>query len=87
VILPAGAVYGPPGPLPSGARVFDAGGPGVAEHFDGVSWPAGKPAPILVVERREVSTDGDKALEKKSASHAALVGLDVPYSLTVRLGN
>jgi hypothetical protein len=59
----------------------------VAEHFDGVSWPAGKPAPILVVERREVSTDGDKALEKKSASHAALVGLDVPYSLTVRLGN
>src|SRR6185503_12298559 len=68
VLLPPGSAYGPPGPLPPGA-----------ENFDGVSWPAGQPAPILVVERHETNPDPkDKALEKKSASHAALVGLDVP---------
>ena len=43
---------GPPGPLPPGARVFDAGGVGAGEKIDGVTWPAGAPGPLVVVERK-----------------------------------
>ena len=63
---------------PAGAQVFDAGGPGAPEHFTGVAWPTGSVGPILVVERKDPAV----ALNGK---RRALVGLDVPYSLTARL--
>jgi serine/threonine-protein kinase len=66
--------------LPSG-RVFDSGGPGAAESFDGIPWPAGAPSPIVVVERK----DGGLEPAAGSKSRKPLVGLDVPYSLNVRL--
>jgi hypothetical protein len=78
VVLPPGAVTGPPGPLPMGSKVFDAGGPGEAEKFEGVAWPAGAPGPIIVVERKDKKPGPD-------GRRPPLVGLDVPYSLTVRL--
>ena len=79
VVLPPGAQSGPPGPLPPGARVFDAGGPGAPESFDGVSWPQGQSGPIVVVERKEPPSRPGKR-------PPPLVGLDEPYSLSVRLG-
>jgi serine/threonine-protein kinase len=79
VVLPPGSQAGPPQPLPAGAKVFDAGGPGQPEKFEGVPWPAGGPGPILVVERKDRKPDAD-------GRRAPLVGLDVPYSLTVRQG-
>jgi serine/threonine-protein kinase len=77
VVLPPGSQAGPPQPLPMGAKVFDVGGPGQPEKFEGVAWPAGGPGPILVVERKDRKPDAD-------GRRAPLVGLDVPYSLTVR---
>jgi hypothetical protein len=79
VVLPPGSASGPPGPLPPGARIFDAAGPGAPERFDGIVWPAGSAGPILVVERKE----GERALPGQP--RPPLVGLDVPYTLTVRL--
>jgi serine/threonine-protein kinase len=78
VVLPAGAAAGPPGDLPPGARVFDNGGPGAPERIADVEWPAGAPPPLVVVQRKDRGPDGAGARE-------ALVGLDVPYSLTVHL--
>jgi serine/threonine-protein kinase len=81
VVLPAGSQVGPPGPLPAGARVFDAGGAGVAESFDGIEWPSGAPSPIVVVERKDGKPDAKDGLSRWHG----LVGLDAPYSLNVRL--
>jgi serine/threonine-protein kinase len=78
VVLPAGSTTGPPEPTPVGARVFDDGGAGAPEHFDGVAWPSGSAGPILVVERKDPRPDA-------SGRRVNLVGLDVPYSFTVRL--
>jgi hypothetical protein len=83
VVWPAGTTFGPPGALPLGARVFDAGGPGAGEKLDGVPWPAGAPSPIVVVQRKlesakSTSTVGDKR-------HHAASGLDVEYALSLRL--
>jgi hypothetical protein len=104
IALPAGSTLTlplPAGPLPSGVRVFDSGGAGMAEDFDGVPWTAGSPGPILVVERKEKDKDDakgkdgkdgkDKDSNKDSATpakrhiHRQLVGLDTPYTLTARL--
>ena len=52
VVLPAGSTMGPPGPLPPGAKVFDAGGVGAGEKLDGVTWSAGTPGPLVVIERK-----------------------------------
>jgi hypothetical protein len=54
VVLPPTATSGPPGPLPSGAKVFDAGGVGAGERFDGIAWPGGDAdiGPYIVVERK-----------------------------------
>jgi serine/threonine-protein kinase len=79
VVLPPGATDGPPRRIPPGAKVFDSGGSGAPEKFDGIAWPSGSPGPILVVERREQTT-----VARKPGGNP-LVGLDVPYSLTVRL--
>ncbi len=78
VVLPAGATMGPPGPLPTGAKVFDAGGVGAGERIEGVSWAAGSPGPIVVVQRK---------LPHSSAAGAprTTVGLDVEYALSLRL--
>jgi hypothetical protein len=73
---PIGSITGPPGPLPPGAKVFDAGGPGAGEKFDGVSWPAGAPAPLVVVERK---------LPRREADRRSTVGLDTEYTLSLRL--
>jgi hypothetical protein len=78
VVLPPGSTSGPPGALPPGARVFDAGGPGAPEPFDGIAWAAGSAGPILVVERKDKPAD-------PTGHRQALVGLDVPYALTARL--
>ena len=70
----AGLAVGPPGPLPPGARMFDAGGPGVARHFGDVELAGGAAgADPGGREARDDPDPEDKALEKKSASHAALV--------------
>jgi len=63
--------------LPGGDKIFDAGGPGAPEKFDGIPWATGAPGPQLVVERKDPKSDGGR--------RGPLVGLDVPYSLTVRL--
>jgi len=80
VVLPSGTQVGPPMPdklLPAGTRIFDGGGAGVAETFDGVAWPAGTASPLVVVERKDGKPDA-------SGRWHGLVGLDVPYSLNVR---
>jgi hypothetical protein len=82
VVLPAGALGGPPGPLPAGAKVFDSGGPGAGETFDGVRWAAGAPGPIVVVERK--SPGGDAAHGQARGPEAA-VGLDTEYALSLRV--
>jgi hypothetical protein len=78
VVLPAGSTMGPPGPLPPGARVFDAGGVGAGEKLDGVSWPNGTPGPLVVVERKLPRTGGPEA-------RRTTIGLDVEYALSLRL--
>ena len=94
VVLPPGSQSGPPGPLPAGAKVFDKGGPGEPEALEGVSWTAGGPGPILVVERKDLASGAGlsprSGLLKKPQAEAPrppLVGLDTPYSLTVRMGH
>jgi len=83
VVLPPGSQSGPPGALPPGSKIFDSAGPGEPEKLEGIPWPAGGPGPILVVQRKEPKPDGKANGERR----APLVGLDVPYSLTVRLGH
>jgi hypothetical protein len=82
VILPLGSTAAsvplPGEPVPPGVRVFDAGGAGAPEAFDGVAWPAGSPSPLIVVERKDGKPDED-------GRYRTLVGLEVPYSLNVRL--
>ncbi len=78
-VPPTAASAGTPlGALPAGSKVFDSGGPGEPEHMSGITWPAGQPAPFIVVERRERvgHTDGPRN---------NLVGIDVPYALTLQL--
>ncbi|HEX9102490.1 MAG TPA: hypothetical protein VF997_09810, partial [Polyangia bacterium] len=76
VVLPAGATMGPPGPLPPGARVFDAAGVGAGEKLDGVPWAAGAPGPLVVVERK---------LPRSGGARRTTVGLDTEYELSLRL--
>ena len=78
VVLPAGATMGPPGPLPAGARVFDAGGVGAGERLDGVPWAAGAAGPLVVVERKLPRVGGPDA-------RRTTVGLDTEYALSLRL--
>jgi len=82
VVLPAGATMGPPGPLPAGAKVFDAGGVGAGEKLDGVSWAAGAPGPLVVVERKLPRVGG---LEDPSGARRTATGLDAEYVLSLRL--
>ncbi|MDB4970741.1 MAG: serine/threonine protein kinase [Myxococcales bacterium] len=77
VVLPGGATTGPPGPLPPGAKVFDAGGVGAPERFDGVAWPTGARAPLVVVERKLPRAVADR---RTSPS-----GLDTEYTLSLKL--
>jgi eukaryotic-like serine/threonine-protein kinase len=86
VVLPPGSQAGPPGPLPPGAKIFDNAGVGEPEKLEGIPWPAGGPGPILVVQRKEAKPDGKSTGPGGIERRAPLVGLDVPYSLTVRLG-
>jgi hypothetical protein len=78
VVLPAGSTMGPPGPLPPGAKVFDAGGVGAGEKIDGVTWTAGTPGPLVVIERK---------LPHVAAGDVrhSTVGLDTEYALSLRL--
>jgi eukaryotic-like serine/threonine-protein kinase len=76
VVLPGGATMGPPGPLPAGARVFDAGGIGAGEKLDGVTWAPGSPGPLVVIERK---------LPRRESDHHTTVGLDTEYALSLRL--
>jgi eukaryotic-like serine/threonine-protein kinase len=78
VVLPPGSTMGPPGPLPPGAKVFDAGGVGAGEKLGGIAWPAGAPGPLVVVERKLPRTGGPDA-------HRTTVGLDTEYALSLRL--
>jgi hypothetical protein len=78
VVLPEGATMGPPGPLPAGARVFDTGGVGAGERIEGVTWAAGKPGPLIVIERKMPHTAAAGGLR-------TTVGLDVEYALSLRL--
>ena len=82
VVLPGGSTSGPPGPLPPGARLFDAGGIGAGEKLDGISWAAGSPGPLLVVERKIPHPPRD---EPAAAARKALPGVDSEYVLSVRL--
>jgi serine/threonine-protein kinase len=81
VTVPADAAFGGPPSLAAlraapGARVFDGGGPGAPDSFTGVPWPAGTPAPLVVVVRKDPPPD--------SAGHRPpIVGTDVRYSLIV----
>jgi hypothetical protein len=77
LILPSGVTTGPPGLVPPGAIVADANGPGGSEHFDGMAWPKGAPAPLIVVERKEPKSAPGKRVP--------LVNPDVAYTLTVDL--
>jgi hypothetical protein len=77
VVLPAGASAGPPGPLPAGAKIFDAGGPGAAETFAGIAWAAGTPGPLIVIRRNPAHSTG-------GPRHAP-VGLDSEYRLSLHL--
>jgi hypothetical protein len=78
VVLPPGSTAGPPGPLPPGARVFAGGGRGKPVTFDGVAWASGAASPLLVVERLDGKPD-------PQGRWRDLAGMDVPYSLNVRL--
>ncbi|MGZ3407462.1 MAG: protein kinase domain-containing protein, partial [Polyangia bacterium] len=78
VVLPAGSTMGPPGPLPPGAKVFDAGGVGAGEKLDGVTWSAGTPGPLVVIERKLPRVTGPD-------THHVTVGLDSEYALSLRL--
>ena len=59
VVLPAGSTMGPPGPLPPGAKVFDAGGVGAGEKLDGVD-----------LERRHARAAGGDRAEAAAAVRA-----------------
>jgi serine/threonine-protein kinase len=85
VVLPAGSTMGPPGPLPAGARVFDAGGVGAGEKIDGVAWPKGTPGPLVVVERKLMHVDQKLARTAAADARRTTVGLDVEYALSLRL--
>jgi serine/threonine-protein kinase len=80
VVLPASATAGPPGPLPAGAKVFDAGGVGAGEKIEGIAWAAGARAPYIVIERKlprvAPATDGNKM---------AVPSIDAEYVLSLRL--
>ncbi len=69
--------------LPRGTKVFDTGGPGEPEHMSDIPWPAGQPSPLIVVERQEHV--GRPPFEVHNQAHNNLVGIDVPYALTVEL--
>ena len=58
-----------------GAKVFDTGGAGMPERFAGIPWPPGQP-PLVVVQRK------DKPVDAKG-HRAQLLGIDVPYSITL----
>ncbi len=77
VVLPSGISAGPPGALPSGALLFDKGGVGGSEKFDGVPWKAGAPAPLVIVERKDPRLPPGKRVP--------LLNPDVPYALTLQL--
>jgi hypothetical protein len=77
VVLPGGATAGPPGPLPPGARVFDGGGVGAGEKFDGVVWAAGTPGPLIVVERKLPRAVAERRIPPSR--------LDAEYALTLKL--
>ena len=92
VVLPAGSTMGPPGPLPPGAKVFDAGGIGAGERIDGVTWAAGTPGPLVVIERKVGYGDAKLGNGDSGKGHAAgpdarhaTAGLDVEYALSLRL--
>ncbi len=92
VVLPAGSTMGPPGPLPPGAKVFDAGGVGAGEKIDGVTWTAGTPGPLVVIERKVGYGDAKLGNGDSGKGHAAgpdarhaTAGLDVEYALSLRL--
>jgi len=78
VVLPAGSTMGPPGPLPAGAKVFDAGGVGAGEKLDGIAWQSGTPGPLVVIERKL------PRVTSPDARHTT-VGLDSDYALSLRL--
>ena len=78
VVLPAGSTMGPPGPLPAGAKVFDAGGVGAGERIDGVAWARGTPGPLVVIERKVLRAAGPD-------SPRTILGLDAEYALSLRL--
>ncbi|HEY2746275.1 MAG TPA: serine/threonine-protein kinase [Polyangia bacterium] len=86
VVLPAGATMGPPGALPPGAKLFDAGGVGAGERIDGVSWAAGTPGPIVVVQRKLPLSVGAGAprTDAHTTAHTT-TSLDVEYALSLRL--
>src|SRR5205823_3557627 len=73
VVLPPGTTETGDPALAKGARVFDAGGPGQPESFEGVPWPAGGAAPLIIVARKDREVPG--------ARRVAVQGTDVPYSL------
>jgi eukaryotic-like serine/threonine-protein kinase len=87
VVLPANATGGPPGPLPQGARVFDGGGVGAGEKFDGVAWPAGAASPIVVVQRKlpGARPTGPASAESNDKRRHTASGIDVEYALSLHL--
>jgi hypothetical protein len=84
VVLPSGSTFGPPGALPTGSKVFDSAGPGAGEKFDGVSWPAGTPSPLIVVQRK-LENLKSSAVANLDKRHHTPRGLDVEYTLSLRL--
>jgi len=58
--------------------VFDAGGIGAGEKVDGVTWSAGTPGPLVVIERKL------PRVTSPEARHTT-VGLDTEYALSLRL--
>lgn len=87
VVLPAGATTGPPGALPAGAKVFDAGGAGAGEKFDGIAWAAGAPGPLVVVERKmpRPANPTNNPNNNSDGQRHSVVGIDSEYALSVRL--
>jgi serine/threonine-protein kinase len=64
--------------LQVGNRIFDTGGPGAGESFENVPWTN---KVFVVVTRKEPKEDANR---DPGARRPQLVGLDTPYSLTVR---
>jgi serine/threonine-protein kinase len=68
--------------LTVGSRVFDSGGPGAPESFENVPWTSKL---YVVVTRKEPPTSSKEEPNRDPAARRPqLVGLDSPYSLTVR---